>query len=187
MIQEPPQPKIRLKMTPGQETPVMGSKKITIHVGGSRGSTAAASPAPQVGQSSDLGRSSGATDGTRNVHLPLATTTAASFQVDHAAGTLPRAAPSPRPSTVGPMPGVGAQQTPGALPRPNGNVPGAVIGPNGMTPATPNFQPPPPNHQLQNGHPAPAPLVAPPIYDYKYRAPGRGRPRSLLVFWPSHM
>ncbi|SPQ18017.1 c9b34a40-38d1-45ab-92c4-bacae7016f91 [Thermothielavioides terrestris] len=36
-VQEPPQPKIKLKMTPGQETPVVGSKKITIHVGGSRG------------------------------------------------------------------------------------------------------------------------------------------------------
>ena len=170
-------------MTPGQETPVVGPKKITIHVGGSRSSTAA-SPAPQIGQSGDLGRPGGATDGNRNVPPPLTNTTAASFQVDPARA-LPGVAPSPRSSTAGPMPGIGGPQIPGGFPRPNGNVPGAVGAPNGTPVAIHHFQQPPPAHQLQNGHPAPAPLVAPPIYDYKYRAPGRGMftaTLDLLVF-----
>jgi hypothetical protein len=184
VIQEPPQPKIRLKMTPGQETPVIGPKKITIHVGGSRSSTAA-SPAPQVGQSSDLGRPDGAVDGNRSIP-PLANTTSASFQVDHAR-IVPGVIPSPRPSVVGPMPGVGAQQSPVVFPRANGNVPSVMNTPNGMVGTPQNLQQPPPIHQLQNGHPAPAPLAAPPIYDYKYRAPGRGGLISFLAIGPSQV
>jgi hypothetical protein len=44
------------------------------------------------------------------------------------------------------------------------------------------FQPMP-GHQLQNGHPHPAPAPAPvlPIYDFKYRAPGRG----MFMPWSS--
>lgn len=158
-------------MTPGQETPVMGPKKITIHVGGSRSSTAA-SPAPPTGQSSDPSRSDAAVDGNRSIP-PLANTTTASFQVDHARA-MPGGVPSPRPLVVGPMPGVGAQQSPGVFPRVNGNMASAMSTPNGMAIPPQNLQQPPPAHQLQNGHPAPAPLAAPPIYDYKYRAPGRG-------------
>ncbi len=171
VVQEPPQPKIRLKMTPGQETPVTGPKKITIHVGGSRGS-AAASPAPQTGRAPDLGHPDGPQDVNRAIHPAAPNTTATSFQVDLARGG-PGAVPSPRPSVATPMPGMVAQQPPGAFPRPNGHVPGV---PNGMPTPTQNFQPATPGPLLQNGHPTPAPVPAPPIYDRKYRAPGRGRP-----------
>lgn len=175
MVQEPPQPKIRLKMTPGQETPVIGPKKITIHVGGSRGSTTA-SPAPQTNQSADSGRPDGVLDGNRNTPLPAAITTGASFEVDNSRA-LPGVVASPRPGAVSPMPGVAVQQPPAAFAIPNGNMPGVANAPNGMSTAGPNLQQPLPAHQLQNGypHPAPAPAPAPLIHDHKYRAPGRGR------------
>jgi hypothetical protein len=168
-------------MTPGQETPVLGPKKITIHVGGSRGS-AAASPAPQTGQSSDAGRPDGTIDVNRTVPLPAANTTAASFQLDNAR-MPPGAAASPRPPTTGPVPSVGAQQPPAVFQRPNGNVPGVMNGPNGMAPVH-NYQQPFPGPQLQNGHPhpPPAPAPAPAIYDYKYRAPGRGMYMTNLFY-----
>lgn len=168
-------------MTPGQETPVTGPKKITIHVGGSRGS-AAASPAPQTSRPSDLGRPDGPQDANRGIYPAAPNTTAASFQVD-LARTVAGAVPSPRPSVVAPMPGMGAQQPSGAFPRPNGHVPGA---PNGMPTPTQNFQPAAPGALLQNGHPPPAPVTAPPIYDEKYRAPGRGRPSRNTRRSPVH-
>ncbi|KAL2184402.1 hypothetical protein L209DRAFT_757879 [Thermothelomyces heterothallicus CBS 203.75] len=165
VVQEPPQPKIKLKMTPGQETPVLGSKKITIHVGGSRSSTAAASPAPPTGRSSD----SGGTDGNRT--LPPANAAAAGFQGD-SAKTVPGAVASPRPAVAG------AQQAAG----PNGNVPGAVNGTDRAGAPAQSFQQPP-GQQLQNGHAqsGPTPAPAPPIYDFKYRAPGRGVADALLL------
>ncbi|KAK4157748.1 Bromodomain-containing protein [Chaetomidium leptoderma] len=174
VVQEPPQQKIKLKMTPGQETPVIASKKITIHVGGSRGS-AAASPAPQTGQSSESARPDLAMNVNRTIPLPPANTTSASFQIDNARA-LPGAVASPRPAIATPMPGVSAQQPPAAFARPNGNVPGQTNVPNGMVAAAQPFQQSPSVHQLQNGHPAPAP----PVYDYKYRAPGRGYADSLI-------
>ncbi|KAK4129416.1 hypothetical protein N657DRAFT_640036 [Parathielavia appendiculata] len=180
MVPEPPQPKIKLKMTPGQETPVLGPKKITIHVGGSRGS-AAASPATQTSQSSDSGRPDGTVDGNRPIPPPAVATTAASFQLD-TTRMLPGATAAPRPPVMGPMPTVGAQQTPAVFQRPNGNVAGTMNGPNGMLTPAPNQQQPLPAHQSQNGHPQPTPAPAPvsAIYDYKYRAPGRGYADSLL-------
>jgi hypothetical protein len=173
-VQEPPQPKIKLKMTPGQETPVLGSKKITIHVGGSRGSTAA-SPAPQTGRSNDSSRPDINMDANRNVPPALANTTAASFQADNTR-VPPGAEASPFPAVGVAPPAVGLQQQPAAtFPLSNGNIPGPVPVSNGMTGPGEPFRPPQ-GQQLQNGppHPAPAPAPAPPIYDFKYRAPYRG-------------
>ncbi|KAL2199098.1 Bromodomain-containing protein [Corynascus similis CBS 632.67] len=176
VVQEPPQPKIKLKMTPGQETPVLGSKKITIHVGGSRGSTAAASPAPPTGRSSDSGRLD---DGNRVIPSASANMTTASFQVE-SAKALPGAAASPRPAVAGAVP-VGAHHASAAFPGTNGNLQGALNGPNGVMTPTQSFQQHP-NQQLPNGHPhpVPTPAPAPPIYDSKYRAPGRGLADALL-------
>ncbi|KAL2023637.1 hypothetical protein VTK56DRAFT_1794 [Thermocarpiscus australiensis] len=179
VVQEPPQPKIRLKMTPGQETPVAGSKKITIHVGGSRGSTAA-SPAPQTGQSTDPAGPDVATNSNPGVLTPGANTTGASFQVDKArAASTP--GPSPGPSAAGAMPGVGTQQPPTALPRPNGNAPSSGNVPNGMPIPGQNNHHAPSVPQLQNGHTAVAPSAAQQhLWDKKYRAPGRGLADALL-------
>ncbi|KAK4105688.1 hypothetical protein N658DRAFT_128347 [Parathielavia hyrcaniae] len=180
VVQEPPQPKIKLKMTPGQETPVLGPKKITIHVGGTRGS-AAASPAPQTSQMSDSGRPDGTVDANRPIAPPVTTTTVASFQLDNTR-MLPGATASPRPPAASPMPSVRAHQPPAVFQRPNGNVAGAIHGPNDMLTPAPNQQQPLPAHQLLNGHaqPTPAPPPVPAVYDYKYRAPGRGYADSLL-------
>ncbi|KAH6634227.1 hypothetical protein B0J18DRAFT_12148 [Chaetomium sp. MPI-SDFR-AT-0129] len=181
LVQEPPQPKIKLKMTPGQETPVPGSKKITIHVGGSRGSTAA-SPAPQTGRSmSDSSRPDGILDNSRNNSAGPANTTTASFQVDNTK-TLPVAVGSPHPIGAGPIAQGGPQPSPPSYARPNDNTQSVPNGINGIPGRgqvfhQPNGQP------IQNGHPHPAPAPAPattPIYDFKYRAPGRGLADALL-------
>lgn len=172
-MQEPPQPKIKLKMTPGQETPVLGAKKITIHVGGSRGSTAA-SPAPQTARSNDSSRPDINMDANRNVPPTLANATATSFQVDNTR-VPPSAEASSFPALGVAPPAIGSQQqAAAAFPLPNGNIPGPMTVANGMAPGQP-FRPPQ-GQQLQNGspHPAPAPAPAPPIYDFKYRAPYRG-------------
>jgi hypothetical protein len=175
VVQEPPQPKIKLKMAPGQETPVVASKKITIHVGGSRGSTAA-SPAPQTSQPSDSGRPDAATDGSRGLVPAAAATTGGGFQLDNIR-PLPTSVASPSPSVAGVAPGIVPPQPSAAFSRPNGTMPGAVNVPQGMLAPGQNTQQPPPAHPHLNGHSVPAPAPAPvsPIWDYKYRAPGRGR------------
>ncbi|KAK4202506.1 hypothetical protein QBC40DRAFT_276485 [Triangularia verruculosa] len=156
VVQEPPQqPKIKLKVGSGQETPVLGAKKITIHVGGSKGSVTG-SPAPPNNR-----RESGP--------LPQQgpITTAASFQLDKSMSLS--AAGSPSPSVVAPGP-------PNTVPRPNGHVPGPMAMMNGQH----NY--PGPYQGLQNGHPPPAPAPAPPppLWDNLYRAAGRGIADSLL-------
>ncbi|EAQ93473.1 hypothetical protein CHGG_01708 [Chaetomium globosum CBS 148.51] len=182
VVQEPPQPKIKLKMTPGQETPVLGPKKITIHVGGSRGSTAA-SPAPQTGRSNDSSRPDVNMDANRNIPPTLANTTAASFQVDNNR-VLSGAVASVLPAVGVAPPNLSSQQQPTAgFPGPNGNIPAPLAVANGI--AAQPFQPPQ-GQQLQNGTPhpmpvpVPAPAPAPPIHDFKYRAPGRGYADALL-------
>jgi hypothetical protein len=178
VVQDPPQPKIKLKMTPGLDTPVVGAKKITIHVGGSRGSTTA-SPAPQIGQSSELVRPDATVNGNRSFPPPGASTTSANFQVDRARN-LPGAGVSPSPSLMGATPNVAAQQSPAVFQRPNGIPPNMMNTPNGVLPSGQNFQPLP-TPQFHNGHPATAPAPVPLIWDKKYRAPGRGRSSGEVI------
>ncbi|KAK4242671.1 Bromodomain-containing protein [Achaetomium macrosporum] len=185
VVQEPPQPKIKLKMTPGQETPVVGSKKITIHVGGSRGSTAA-SPAPQTGQSSDLSRPDAAATGNRDA-MPAAAIATGSGSQTGIAGAQPASVASPSPSLVGaPMSGVGPQQKPAVPPQPNSNAPGVASGQNGMPAPGQNMQPLVVNdtYRTQSGRlvSMPAPYDAPQdlTWCYPYRAPGRGYADSLM-------
>lgn len=172
-------------MTPGQETPVVGSKKITIHVGGSRGSTTA-SPAPQSGPMSTAARPDFPTSGNQSFPPPAAATTSTILQVDPKA--LPLTAGPPPPAASSGVAGAVPQQTPAAFPRPNGNLngPAGANAPNGMTAPVQNLQQPPPGHQLQNGRPAPAPAPQPVslIYDFKYRAPGRGMSLHVMSGYP---
>lgn len=161
MVAEPPQPKIKLKVAPGQETPVAGSKKITIHVGGSR-SSAAASPAPPTGQSSDSNRTDGpAVNGGRGPQPSGALP-------PHLDKTKSGSGVSPSPTAGWARPAFEdrGQALPGGQARVNG-APGTVDGPNGSASGAP----------LQNGHSQP-PVAAPPpplIYDRKLRAPGKGK------------
>ncbi|KAK0667707.1 hypothetical protein QBC41DRAFT_323289 [Cercophora samala] len=160
VVPEPPQqPKIKLKVGSGQDTPVLGAKKITIHVGGSKGS-ATGSPAPPTNRSSESGP----------VPPQNSFTTAASFQLDKSM-SLPSAAGSPSPSILAPGP-------PSMAPRPNGHVPNPMNMMNGQ------HSYPGPHYGLQNGHPPPAPAPAPapppPLWDNLFRAPGRSIADSLL-------
>ncbi|KAL2257528.1 hypothetical protein VTK26DRAFT_9516 [Humicola hyalothermophila] len=175
VVQEPPQPKIKLKMTPGAETPVAGAKKITIHVGGSRGS-AAASPVPQVGQLSDSGGQA-PVDGNRNLPPPGANTTTGSFQVDKTKAMSGHTM-SPSPSLGAAMPNVGAQQAPASYARANGNLPAATNAPNGVPAPGQNLQQFPAAQQGPNGHAAAQPKSL--VHDSKYRAPGRGLSDALM-------
>ncbi|KAL1838115.1 hypothetical protein VTJ49DRAFT_3020 [Mycothermus thermophilus] len=165
VVQEPPQPKIKLKMTPGQETPI-SVKKITIHVGGSRSSTAA-SPAPHAGPSSDAGRPDIAQDGARTAS-PAVGTTNASFQIDT--------------SNVAPATGPGHQHAPAGYAQTNGNVPGGAVN-GGRIPPQAAQGPPHAQQQqqqpLQNGqhHPAQQPKV---LHNSRFRAPGRGLADALI-------
>ncbi|KYK56741.1 polybromo-1 [Drechmeria coniospora] len=84
VVQEPAQPKIKLKVAPGSET-AASSKKITIHVGG-RGSSAD-SPAPPPVQAVDVDTPAPDANGTMRT----------STRVD-AAGSVSLSAPSPSPS-----------------------------------------------------------------------------------------
>lgn len=160
VVPEPPQqPKIKLKVGSGQDTPVLGAKKITIHVGGSKGS-ATGSPAPPTNRSSESGP----------IPPQASFTTAASFQLDKPM-SLPSAGGSPSPPVIAPGP-------PSMVPRPNGHVPSPMMMMNGQHGY-------PGSHQaLQNGHlppaPAPAPAPPPPLWDNLVRAPGRGIADSLL-------
>jgi hypothetical protein len=176
VVQEPPQPtKIKVKMTPGQETPVTGAKKITIHVAGSRGS-AGASPAPQTGQSSDSGRPGNAADINRNGVPPGATVANAGSQPDTLTAPSTSGVP-PSPSVSGAMPGMVTQQSPVPLPRSNGMMPNLTNVPNGVSPPAQGLQQASSVPQQPNGHPVAAAAAPPPppLYDNKYRAPGRGK------------
>lgn len=169
MVQEPPQPKIKLKVPPGQETPVAGPKKITIHVKDPKGS-AAASPAPLTGLSSDSSRADAALDGNR----PLPSANAPTFALQHAQldkmRSLSTSGAPPSPALSGSRLDGSAQPSPAMLSRVNG----VVAGPNGVTTVGQHA------HQFslatphQNGHP-PVPPPPPPIYDKTIRAPGRGK------------
>lgn len=168
VVQEPPQPpKIKLKVAPGSETPsVTGPKKITIHVGGPRGS-AAASPAPPTGQSVDSNHSYGAVNGNRVVPSAVA-----AISQDKARSLSASAAPSPA-FTQAKLEG-GIQQSPVPLP-PRAGMNGATMGPGTLTPQQPD------SAALQNGHvPVVAPPLPPPIWDKIYRAPGRGLADALI-------
>jgi hypothetical protein len=183
VVQEPPQPKIKLKMTPGQETPGVGSKKITIHVGGPRGSTAA-SPAPQTVQSSDASRPDAAPNANRDAMPPAAIATGSGSQVGSATAQPVSAVAPPSSSLVAaPVPGAGPQQQPSVPQQPNMDaLPPMPTGQNGIVPPgqDPNQHP-----LVVNGHylthlgrmvtmPPPEPPSMELTWTYDIRAPGRG-------------
>ena len=168
VVIEPPQPKIKLKVPPGQETPAsVGAKRITIHVKDTK-SSGAPSPAPQSGLSSASSGPDTIPEAARG--LPAA----------NGAGLLPQhpqlektrstsvSGASPSPSFPSAKQEVNARPSPPMIPRVNGTL-------NGVAPSS---------HQLgtpqQNGHHVPVPPPPPPIWDKKVRAPGRGALRDVL-------
>ena len=170
MVQEPLQPKIKLKVPPGQETPVTGPKKITIHVKDPK-SSAAVSPAPTTGLSSDSSRGEVAVDTNR---VP-SVANAPAFVFQHAqlekAKSLSTSIASPSPSLISVRVDGSAQPSPAMLPRVNGVMDGS----NGVTAVAQNPHQLSLSTPLPNG-PSPLPAPPPPIYDKIFRAPGRGKP-----------
>ncbi|KAK5663543.1 hypothetical protein OQA88_3974 [Cercophora sp. LCS_1] len=172
-VQEPPQPKIKLKVQPGQETPVTGAKRITIHVKDSK-SSGAPSPAPPTGQSSESSRA----DGGQDVSRSFSSTAGTPGLLQHAqldkARSLSLSGASPSPS-LGPAGQNGsAQPSPAMLPRANGNVP--LMNGVAASGQHPQFAHGVPG---QNGHHQ-APPPPPPIWDKQLRAPGRGLSDALM-------
>jgi hypothetical protein len=168
VVQEPAQPKIKLKVPPGSETPVTSAKKITIHVKDNK-SSGAPSPAPQTGLSSD----SGGPDINRSLPPVVNTPVLPQHIQLEKARSFPTPGASPSPS----FPGASAQPSPAMAPRVNGASP--LNGPNGISPDGQNGHQFPQGAPVQNGHPPAAP-PPPPIHDKKTRAPGKGLGDALI-------
>ncbi|KAK1828548.1 Bromodomain-containing protein [Podospora conica] len=175
VVQEPPQPKIKLRLQAGQETPTASAKRITIHVKDTKGSTTT-SPAPLTGQSNDSNLSENGGDrrttGPRLAPAPLAPQ---HIQLEKARSAS-TSGQSPSPSYVSARLDAPIQPGPNMQPRMNGT--GPLGTPNGAHAAQ---NTPQRNGSLQNGH---SPMVhappPPPLYDQPFRSPGRGLNDALL-------
>ncbi|KAB5584886.1 hypothetical protein GE09DRAFT_6420 [Coniochaeta sp. 2T2.1] len=186
-VQEPPQPKIKLRVPQAQEAPTPigpGPKKITIHVGGSRAQTTA-SPAPQASTpgaaAASDGRANGVPpqrfsgpNGVSGVPMTLP-------QLEHMRSTSGAvASPSP------PIPGVKQELANGQSPAVTPRLSGAPSQPSPFAPV-PHLQPQflPPGAPVQNGyHPPPVERQVErpsPIYNKFKRAPGRGLSDALIT------
>jgi len=171
-VQEPPQPKIKLRLQAGQETPTASTKKITIHVKDTKGSTTA-SPGPLTGQSNDSNQSETGGDrraiGPRLAPAPLAPQ---HIQLEKARSAS-TSGQSPSPSYVSARLDAPIQSSPGIQPRMNGT--GPLGTPNGTHPAQNAHHQ---NGSLQNGHSPMVHVPPPPLYDKPFRSPGRGTCRA---------
>ncbi|KAL7908579.1 Bromodomain-containing protein [Trichoderma velutinum] len=134
-VSEPSQPKIKLKVGQGSETP-SSSKKITIHVGGRDSSVA--SPAPQVAQSSETtnGNVNGAGQLSANLEAPR---------------SVSASAPSPTPSS---QVGLGLKVEDGIRASPAvGNMPAGAPGQPAVRPPIPTIPSQPfQSNPLVNGY-----------------------------------
>lgn len=151
-VQEPPAPKIKLKVAQTTDAPAQ-PKKITIHVGGK--TSTAASPAPATGQSGDGDASRNGTPLGRN---PFGGSTVPPMnlsQLDKARSvSVSGAASSPSPSVAGAVkPEDGARQSPAIPVQMNGMTTQQQFAPimqpqgtglNGVVPYQPPPPPPPP-------------------------------------------
>ena len=147
-VQEPPQPKIKLKVPQSSETPTH-PKKITIHVGGK--SSAAGSPAPATGQPSEGEATRNGTPLLKNPFVSTPGGSANHNQLDKAR-SVSASAPSPGSSAVGVVkPEDAAKASPAIAPHQRGTttqqfapiMPPPNIGTNGVTPQPPPPPPPP--------------------------------------------
>ncbi|OAA55226.1 bromodomain protein [Niveomyces insectorum RCEF 264] len=193
VVPEPPQPKIKIKKPQrGQEaTSRAGSKRITIHVANTRGSSAD-SPAPKTGDSVSSDADAGSIAARTSMAAQTAnTTTAKSAPLSESGGAVANV-PSPAAAAV-----VAAKRedssraSPALSQRPNGATPvvaasapapaaAVTLSSNGVTTAAKPVQGQTSvaisNGVVPNGQPTapPAPVLPPrPAYESKFRAPGR--------------
>ncbi|PNP58730.1 hypothetical protein THARTR1_01746 [Trichoderma harzianum] len=151
-VSEPSQPKIKLKVGQGSETPG-SSKKITIHVGGRDSSVA--SPAPQVAQSSETnGNVNGAGQLSANLEAPR---------------SVSASAPSPTPSS---QVGLGLKMEDGIRASPAvGNMPAGAPGQPAVRPPLPTV----PSQPFQTN-----PLVNGYADQRRFRPAGKGIDSALI-------
>jgi hypothetical protein len=177
VVEEPAQPKIKLKVNSEQDAPAppppKGGKKITIHVGGQRDSTAGSPTLPSA-ESSSVGRAS-------ITAAPAASTIKVATSLPPAPSTVVKGrldAPA-TPAVAGlAKPGAAQSVAPVSVPRTN-VPPSAVIGLGNHVPA------PLPASRPSYHSGVLAPIQPPnkyvsmatqsPLYNKKCRAPGRGR------------
>ncbi|KAK2068253.1 hypothetical protein P8C59_002902 [Phyllachora maydis] len=193
VVQEPPQPKIKLKVPPETQQVPMG-KKITIHVGGSRGSTAI-SPVLGASQSGEGSPVDGTTMAASRDPPGARASSVASAAMGPVAPFPPQAnGASPSPSVAGVKQETLNRPSPAVLPRPVGVLDSVA---KTLTPAytaSALLPPPPPQPQPQPQPPQPVlapvhngyhPVIhappPPPMYDSKFRAPGRGIADALIT------
>jgi len=175
VVQEPTQPKIKIRM--GQESAVAGPKKITIHVANNnaRGSSAE-SPAPQTAgsASSDGAPNGGGSRATRTQFGGVSAAVPIGLAQLDKARSMSGSAASPSPS-IGMKREDAPRSSPAVLPRPGIAPPVAAL-PNQSNAPVPmyNGNAYPGAAPVVNGHP-PASVAPSALYDNKFRPPGRGK------------
>ena len=171
MVQEPPQPKIKIKRSQGQETPSsVHSGKVTIQVGGSRGS-AAASPAPATGRSGESHQGDGV-NGVSSLRSTAGQSAIAAQSVQlEKTRSISASGASPSPSIAAVKQEATHQPSPAAAGQANGPTSTPSGQPNGgaATQQNPGATP------LQNGYHLPPAQPVSTLYSGKYRPPGQGK------------
>lgn len=160
-MEEPPQPKIKLR-APSAQTPATGPgkpKRITIHVGGGR-EDSQGSPAPQAGLSGDPAGAQGVVNGSAARPAPLNASVASLGQ---AASALPTPVAAMKREDS-------ARQSPAVPPQVSNGYSSSAFRPV-MQPVNGYGQP---QHAgMPNGHAPPMVQQPPrPLYDIKFRGPG---------------
>ncbi|KAF3764690.1 Bromodomain-containing protein [Cryphonectria parasitica EP155] len=169
-VEEPPQPKIKLR-APSTQTPTTGPgrpKRITIHVGGGR-EDSQGSPASQAGPSGDTAVAQPAVNGGIAIPPPTAT-------------SLPTPGPAagaPPTPTAAVKREDSARQSPAIPPQVSNGYSSSAFRPV-MTPV--NGQSQPQHAGMPNGHAPPVVQHPPrPLYEMKYRGPGTNVRDAILT------
>lgn len=152
---EPPQSKIKLKVSGSESTPAGQSKKITIHVGGRGGSTGSPTPLPSATGSHRSESQAPPGVGPTGLRNAVSQDAQAAEPSPSAAANVKAAADATQQALFAPIPG----GLPQAHPMPQT--------PNGALMTQQAFAP----------VPAPAPAPAPPrnpIWEHPYRPEGKG-------------
>ncbi len=165
-VPDPPQPKIKIKMPTAQEVPA-GPKKITIHVANNARAPSAESPALTGGSLSS--------DAAPNGPVPPRPPFTAQLEK---ARSMSGSAPSPSPSAAAKPEDAVRNEHAAVAPRPISAAP--VLAPSvaSVSPVHPG------GVLIPNGH-VPAVVAPPPgpVFDIKYRLPGKGEQSCLSLLF----
>lgn len=175
-VEEPPQPKIKLRApsAQAQQTQTGRPKRITIHVGGGREGSQG-SPAPQGSQTN------GAIDEVANGGTPRPPS------VVPAAANLAQSTGAPTPPAAVMKREDSNKASPAIPPQMNNGYSSSAFRPV-MPPPVNGYHGQPPHQGIANGHapvqppPQPQPQLLPPtaLFDIKYRCPGASVSEAIL-------